>query len=408
MFKRFLRDCRGNFAVLSAIMMTALTGVAGLATDYGNGLYNRLKDQRTADIAAMSGGTVYGETSSSSSMTTAVANIASLNGYSSSNVSAQVVPSPSGDGNTAIEVTVNSSVPLTLSKFLTQSSSLSVSASSYAELKPTGGTGCILALDATASKAITISGSANVQAQNCDVVANSDNSDALDMSGSAVLKTPCTVTVGGQNTTSGLTLTSCTKPLTGASATADPYASISNPALPTSSCVSLPNPAVDVQPGYYCNGMNVSGTATFAGGFYFIKGNLAFQGGSNVSLVAGSQGATFFIYKSGTTALSGSAVVNLFAQSTGTYAGILFFGDRNAGTSNNNNMSGSSSNVLIGALYYPTQLVTFSGGSATASCTQVIGDTITFSGATTINTNCSGTGIASINPPTPKTVALVQ
>ena len=103
-------------------------------------------------------------------------------------------------------------------------------------------------------------------------------------------------------------------------------------------------------------------------------------------------------------------MVNLYARSTGTYAGILFFGDRNGNTSNNNNISGSSSSVFNGALYYPTQKVSFTGGSASASCTQVIGDTITFSGSATINQNsCSTYGVTNIlasNLPTK--ISLVQ
>ena len=409
MLFRFLRDRRGNFTVLSAVMMTSLVGVAGLVTDYGNGLFNHMKDQRAADIAAISGANMYSSSQSQTSMAVAVNNITNLNGYSSNNVSAALVSSPSGDGNNAVQVTVTSSVPLMLSKLLTGSSSMTVSATSYAEIKVTGGTGCILALDPTANQAITISGSAN-ETTDCDVISNSNASNSIDMSGASELKTPCTVSVGQQITTSGLTLTACSKIITGASATPDPYASIPNPTVPTTTCLAVPNPPTNISPGYYCNGMNISGTATFKGGVYYISHNLAFQGGSNVSLVSGSPGVTFIINKSGTTAVSGSAIVNLYAQSTGTYSGILFFGDRTATTSNNNNISGSSSSIFNGALYFPTQQVSYTGGSNSASCTQVIGDTITFSGSAIINqTNCSTYGVTNIlasNLPT--TVALVQ
>jgi hypothetical protein len=95
---------------------------------------------------------------------------------------------------------------------------------------------------------------------------------------------------------------------------------------------------------------------------------------------------------------------------TGTYAGILFFGDRAGNTSNNNNISGSSSSVLVGTIYYPTQQVTYSGGStAPSNCTHIIGDTITFSGATYLGNGCASDGVASINPPGGSTTAsLVQ
>ena len=101
----------------------------------------------------------------------------------------------------------------------------------------------------------------------------------------------------------------------------------------------------------------------------------------------------FCVDKSGTTAISGSATATLSAPTTGTYAGILIFGDRTATTSNNNNISGSSSSTLTGVLYFPTQQITYSGGSnASTTCTQLVGDTITFSGSTSIGNSCTGTG----------------
>ena len=404
MFKRFLQDTRGNFAVLTAVAVTSMAGVAGLVVDYGNGLLNRLQDQRSADVVAMAGATIYASTGSTTSMNLAISKVASLNGLPSGDVTASLTTSPNGDGNQAVLVTVQTNVARTLSQILSSGSTLSVAATSYAELKSSSGSGCILALDTTAHQSITVSGSANVQAPGCDIVANSNNADALDMSGSAVVKTPCTITVGGQNTTSGLTLTSCTRPTTGATATPDPYASLANPTVP-GLCSTLPSPPTTVMPGYYCSGINISGTTTFQPGFYYVKGNLAFQGGSNVS----GTGVTFFIYKSGTTAISGSATVNISAPTTGTYAGVLLFGDRNATTSNNNNISGSSSSVLQGALYYPTQQVSYTGGSNSPSnCTEVIGDDITFSGATYLGDNCAGTGVKQISPSGTKTASLVQ
>ena len=190
MLSQLIRDKRGNITIISAVMMTSLVGVAGLVADYGNGLLNRLQDQRVSDIAALAGATIYSETGSTTSMTTAANDVAALNGYASGNVAASLVSSPSGDGNQAVEVVVNSTVPLTFSRLLQNQSSTPVSATSYAELKSSTAGGCILALDATAHQAITISGSANVQAPNCTVVSNSNNSDALDMSGSAQFHCP--------------------------------------------------------------------------------------------------------------------------------------------------------------------------------------------------------------------------
>ena len=403
MLRQFVRDHRGNFTILGAVLMTSLVGMGGLVTDFGNGLFNRMEDQRLADSAAVAGGAAYAATLQSSDVSTAVSRIVSLNG-SSATVSSQLVSSPTNDGNKAVEVTAQTSVPMTLSRLIWNQSTLPVSVTSYAEVKtlgPGGGSGCILALDPTANQAITISGSADVQSPNCDVISNSSSNSAIDMSGGAHLTTPCTVSVGKQVVTSGLTLTSCSKPYTGAPSGSDPYASVATPQPPSTSCSTVPNPPTNIPPGYYCNGLTISSaTATFQGGFYYVKGNFAIQGSSNVSMVSGSSGVTFFVDKTGTTAISGSSVVNLSAPTSGTFSGILIFGDRTAGTSNNNNISGNTSSVLQGALYFPTQEVTYSGGSqGNTTCTQVIADKITFSGATYMGTSCSGAGISTIEVP---------
>jgi Flp pilus assembly protein TadG len=170
---RFLRDKRGNFTVLSSIMMVTMAGVAGLVADYGTGLFNRMEDQRIADTAAVAGARVYDETQSSSAVTTAVTNIAALNGISSGNVNSSIVNSPTGDGNQAVSVTVGSQAPVTFSRLLMHSAStstLSIQASAYAEMKP-GGAGCVIALSGSGN-GVNLTGSGTISAPGCAVASN--------------------------------------------------------------------------------------------------------------------------------------------------------------------------------------------------------------------------------------------
>ncbi|HTT81995.1 MAG TPA: TadE/TadG family type IV pilus assembly protein, partial [Rhizomicrobium sp.] len=166
----FFRDRRGNIAILSTIMITSLVGVSGLVAEFGNGLLNRMQDQRIADAAALGGGTVYNSTASTTSMTAAVNNIATLNGIPTSDVSASVVNSPSGDGNQAVEVTVQTSVPLVLSRVLFSKNTLPISVSSYAELE-SGAPGCVMALNPNGS-GVTMSGGTAITADQCSVTSN--------------------------------------------------------------------------------------------------------------------------------------------------------------------------------------------------------------------------------------------
>lgn len=152
-------------------MITSLVGAAGLVADYGNGLFNRIEDQRVADAAAIAGATVYSETTSATSMGAAVTNVASYNGVASGSVASALVNSPTGDGNKAVEVTVSSTAPLTFARLLQpRQTQIAIQAISYAEMK-LGGQGCIIALK-SGGTGITASGGTAVTAQNCSVASN--------------------------------------------------------------------------------------------------------------------------------------------------------------------------------------------------------------------------------------------
>jgi hypothetical protein len=62
-------------------------------------------------------------------------------------------------------------------------------------------------------------------------------------------------------------------------------------------------------------------------------------------------------------------------------AGILMYGDRNIPVGTTFKFNGGATQYLGGAVYFPTGAIDFSGGAGTSTtCTQVIGDTITFTG----------------------------
>ena len=80
-----------------------------------------------------------------------------------------------------------------------------------------------------------------------------------------------------------------------------------------------------------------------------------------------------------------SALGALSAPTSGTYAGILFFGDRNA-PGGTHRFNGTAVSDLTGAIYAPAQDVEYSGNfSGTTGCVQVVASTISWSGNATIN-----------------------
>jgi hypothetical protein len=171
MLRRLFGDPCGAISILSAIAFVAVIGVAALAVEFGYGLLQRTESQRIADLAAYGGALVYNSTGSTTSANGAVGNIVALNGLTSSNATSAIVSSPTGDGNQAMQVTVTTSVPLNLAGVLTSSASLSVGATSYAEIN-SDAPGCVIALSGSGT-GVALTGGATLSANDCAVDSNS-------------------------------------------------------------------------------------------------------------------------------------------------------------------------------------------------------------------------------------------
>jgi Flp pilus assembly protein TadG len=404
-------DQRGTIALITGLCATALVGFAALAVDVASWQVAQRSMQGAADMAAYSAGLAY-SLSNGTSIVTQAKGVAAANGYVDGQNGATVAvnqPPKSGGYSsdaTAIEVIIQQPQPRFLSG-LFLSSNPTVSARAVATDPPGTGDGCVLSLDPTANQAISVSGSANVKSV-CDIVANSTSANAINMSGNSAITTPCLVAVGNVNVTSGLDLTKCTSPTTGAAATPDPYASVPEP-TPSGPCLTVPHGSpVTLSAGYYCQGLHISGnqSATFGAGVYYVSG-----GNFQIDGSATGTGVTFFTTAGNTVSINGGGTTTLTAPTSGTYSGIVFFGDRAGNTSSNNSFNGGSTMMITGALYFPTQKLTYSGGSVSGpNCTQLVADDITVTGNSYFNSACTGDGMANINvhDGSPGTVQVVE
>jgi len=390
--RNFCNDQRGTIAVMTGLCAVALAGFTALAIDVASWQVAQRSMQGAADVAAYSAAIAYDKNDGTSYVTQAKG-IAAAQGYVDGRNGATVAvnqPPKYGSytGNsTAIEVVIQQPQPRFLAG-LFLSSNPTVSARAVATVSNPS---CILALDKTASQAISVSGSSSINSE-CDLASNSSSNSAINLSGSATITTPCVTVVGKVNTTSGLTLTQCTQPTTGAAATADPYASVPAPTA-SGSCL---NPVTSGQtstfsPGKYC-GISLGGNnvGTFQPGVYYVNGN--FQMGGNA--IASGTGVTFYI-TGGNVQVGGTSSVTFSAPTSGTYSGIVFFGDR-AGTGSNN-LTGGGTTGITGALYFPSESITYTGGSSNGSnCTQIVADTVTVTGSSYFKSDCIGDGMADL------------
>ena len=390
--RNLCNDQRGSIAVMTGLCATALVGFAALAIDVASWQVAQRSMQGAADAAAYSAGIAY-NTSNGTSIVTQAKGIAATQGYVDGQNGATVaVNQPPKYGSytgrtSAIEVVIQQPQPRFLAG-LFLSSNPTVSARAVATVSNPS---CILALDKTASSAISVSGSSTINSE-CDLASNSSSNSAINLSGSATITTPCVTVVGKVNTTSGLTLTQCTQPTTGAAATPDPYASVPAPTA-SGPCLTVPHGSpLTFSAGNYCGGISLSGstTATFQSGVYYVNGGFQLSGSSTVS----GTDVTFYI-TGGNVQMSGSSSASFTAPTSGTYSGLVFFGDR-AGTGSNNFTGGGTSGIT-GALYFPSQGVTYSGGSSNGSnCTQIVADTVTVTGNSYFRSDCIGDGMADL------------
>jgi Flp pilus assembly protein TadG len=399
-------DESGATAVTIAVCMTALLGFAGIAVDVGTWYADKRQAQGAADAAAYSA--AISSAAGDSAATTAKVAKAVAKQYGmtdgSGGVTVAVNAPPSKGSNTgttgAVEVIVTKTEPLFFSSFYI--SSATVSARGVAVAGSSGGKFCMLTLGTSSNALLDMSGNVQLNTPNCGAYINASGSGAVTLSGGSTLTAKNLSVVGGINLGGGGTVTVSGTKSVGVSPMADPYANVVTPA--PAACLKTnyqaPNTTpVTLQPGTYCNGLSISGGArvTFAPGVYIIdRGQFEDSGGSTVTgtgvtIVLTSSTGAGYAYMS----VTGDSTFTVTAPTTGVTAGLAVMQDRRAPTGGHSQVTGNSSTVVTGALYFPTQAIDFSGG-VTSNCLQIVAWQVTLSGNSSMNNNCAGTGVVGI------------
>ena len=162
-------------------------------------------------------------------------------------------------------------------------------------------------------------------------------------------------------------------------------------AAPKTALVNANTP-VTLHPGTYYGGLKItgSGAITFAAGTYIFAG-----GGFDYSASSAITGTDVTLYNTfdgthssgqgacGSFAIQGSGSLNLAAPTTGTDANMLFWQD--PACTGAMKYAGSSY-ITTGIIYLPTGELQVSGGGALGAM-QVIVDSFSFSGSTSVSIN---------------------
>lgn len=263
--------------------------------------------------------------------------------------------------------------------------------------------GCVLALNSNARSAVSVGGSANVNLNNCSAYSNSNDKTALNIGGSANLIAKSIGAVGGVSI--GGSVSTTAKPITGLRPLTDPYENVDFPSFEgcTASNLSVKT-TTTIDPGVYCQGISVNAGATLnlnPGIYYIDRGSFTVNGGATVN----GNGVTLVFTSStghcwATASINGNATINLSAPTYGPTNGIVIFGDRNMPAGTSFKFNGGATQNLDGAIYVPKGAISYSGGTgASTSCTKIIGDTVDFTGNSSLVTNCDSYDIKKFGVP---------
>lgn len=393
LLSRFLKDRDGSVVLMLGVAAIPLFASMGAAVDYTRGNSVRAAMQGAADASVLALAKEPIVTDATKLNTTGkgyfISNFArpELN-----NLQTNVTASSTSNRYTVSMVAtghINTSI-MSVVGIRTVNISTRASAIRYNE-----GLGCVLALNPHLSGSVTEPGTATVNLNGCSLYANSDHNTALTVSGSANLNAQSVGVVGDLTGESNISTTDGVRRKV--APIADPYADVSQPVA--SACTETNFSAhssnnITINPGVYCGGMTINAGATVKltpGIYYLDGGSLTVNGGATmtgdgVTLVFTSKNRHDYASAS----ISGGATIDLTPPKVGPTTGIVMFGDRNMPVGTDFVFNGGSTQNLAGAVYLSRAAVKFAGGLGTkTTCTQLIADTITFAGNSGLAVDCS-------------------
>jgi Flp pilus assembly protein TadG len=393
---KFWND-KGNIAVMAALCMPMIIGGAGLGVETGYWYYEQLKLQQAADAAAYAAALEQRAGAGVEEAEAKAEAAAEANGFDDTRDTIDMVTPSTMETDETNSVDVE--LTRTLSRAFTALFSedlIHIRARATAAYS-TAANACVLALDKSASPAITFSGNSSATMEGCVVMSNSMGSGSILFDGNSDVTAPCIMTVGGytEKSNAEYELTQCGAVSTGQPPAADPYKEIDYPtACSTAGCAKTVS-GPTLSEGTY-NGLNINANSTvhFNAGVYIINGG-TFKINANANVTG--EDVTFVLLNGASVDFNGNAEIQLDAPTTGDYKGMLFMGSRTSTAGGMSNFNGNANSRLTGALYFPKEDITYNGNfSGNGGCTQIVANKIVWNGNTKFNVDCSAAGLEPI------------
>lgn len=264
---------------------------------------------------------------------------------------------------------------------------------------------CLVALDNSATSAITIGGSANANL-GCGAISNSISAtESVGTNGNAYNLTASPIAgVGGLP--SSIRGATNLKPYH--VAMPDPYAGKHSTDLPTGmTCRANINAngardgSDNLNPGCYNNFNPGNGTTRLNPGVFFLN-NASLTINGNTKITGTGVTLIFMGTSPGSITANGNSEIDLSAPTDtncGVYAGVdscnykkmVMLQASNATAGNSNEIKGNNGTKLDGAVYFPKGSMKFTGSSSPATkCAMIVVYRVDFSGNTDIQNNTTG------------------
>ncbi|MEM7056576.1 MAG: pilus assembly protein TadG-related protein [Pseudomonadota bacterium] len=396
-FHRFRRDTTGGVAAIVTIVSPVLIGGMGLGGEAGYWYLTQREVQNAADVAAHATAMKLNDGATEAELLALAEYLVGQASVEITNASIEM-NQPPVDGiyiedGSAVEIIVTETVPRMFSAIYS-SDPVTITARSVATAQG-GGAGCIVALDeANGGEGIDVASSVFLTTIMCDIVSNETGAASQEFHPGSTVSTNC-LQATGEIAMNGFVNQICGAAKQNAAPMSDPFASLAEPSAvgacntPTVSNTTVtpveshPSGMTSIR---YCNGMTIDGAVTLSPGLYIIEGgDLNINAGSTLN----AADVMFYLASDSQMNMATTASVTMSPPTTGTYAGMSFFGSRTA-TGRTHSLGGGFGSIMDGTIYAPTSRLSIGGTVSTSftSCTQLLGDDIQFQSFAVATIHC--------------------
>jgi Flp pilus assembly protein TadG len=405
--RKVLSSRRGSVAIQMGLSIVSIIGIVGLGTEGTFLVYKQRQLQSATDSAAMSAVIALAQEyprDPESEASAIAANLGFVNGVNGTVVTVNNPPTSgayAGDSD-AIEVIIRQPNTVSMTR-LFSNKLVNVSARSVA--RQWKGRFCVLALDPSESQAMYMSNNAVLSSPDCDVAVNSSDASALYMRNNALINRNV-ITPGGADIADNAEIVG---EIINAPAVEDPYADVqlgTPPPCDTEQTTSGDNnesvnlsPPVPGGPVRFCDGLDFKNGATvnLERGTYYIDSKLKLK---NNAVLNGTEGVTIVINGNYAIDISNNAVLNITSPSDGNFAGIAFFGRRDATSNVTQKFENNTVMDIDGVVYFPNQILEFDNNGTTQpeGCTLLIARKVKVMNNVELLNDCDETKVKPISP----------